>query len=128
MKRRGLRREEEEVEAKRPRHKIAYQPSKRGCALENRKVLPAFNVILMDPNMPTMDGLTTEHIRQINPDVPIIALTSNALRGEKQTYQAKGLNAYAAKPLHRQQLVGLLWSGAPLDPSLAGLGCRQGQI
>ena len=70
----------------------------------------AYNVILMDINMPVMDGLTaTEHIRRINLDVPILALTGNALKGDAETYLAKGMNDYIAKPLHRQQLVDLLW-------------------
>jgi osomolarity two-component system sensor histidine kinase TcsA len=70
----------------------------------------AYNVILMDINMPVMDGLTaTGQIRQFNKDVPIIALTGNALKGDAETYLAKGMNDYVAKPLHRQQLVDILW-------------------
>ncbi|KAJ6105125.1 hypothetical protein N7523_010199 [Penicillium sp. IBT 18751x] len=70
----------------------------------------AYNVILMDINMPVMDGLTaTEQIRQLNIDVPIIALTGNALKGDAETYLAKGMNDYVAKPIHRQQLVEILW-------------------
>ncbi|CAG7919624.1 unnamed protein product [Penicillium olsonii] len=70
----------------------------------------AYNVILMDINMPVMDGLTaTEHIRRMNLDVPILALTGNALKGDAETYLSKGMNDYIAKPLHRQQLVDLLW-------------------
>jgi osomolarity two-component system sensor histidine kinase TcsA len=70
----------------------------------------AYNVILMDINMPVMDGLTaTEHIRRINLDVPILALTGNALKGDAEMYLAKGMSDYIAKPLHRQQLVDLLW-------------------
>lgn len=70
----------------------------------------AYNVILMDINMPVMNGLTaTEHIRKVNVDVPIIALTGNALKGDAETYLAKGMNDYIAKPLYRQQLVDLLW-------------------
>ncbi|KAJ5133086.1 hypothetical protein N7448_001885 [Penicillium atrosanguineum] len=70
----------------------------------------AYNVILMDINMPVMDGLTaTEKIRQLNIDVPIIALTGNALKGDAETYLAKGMNDYVAKPIHRQQLVDVLW-------------------
>ncbi|KAJ5780091.1 hypothetical protein N7457_005251 [Penicillium paradoxum] len=69
-----------------------------------------YNVILMDINMPVMDGLTaTEHIRQMKVDVPILALTGNALKGDAETYLAKGMDDYIAKPLHRQQLVDLLW-------------------
>jgi osomolarity two-component system sensor histidine kinase TcsA len=70
----------------------------------------AYHVILMDINMPVMDGLTaTEQIRQLGVDVPIIALTGNALKGDAETYLAKGMNDYIAKPLHRQQLVDTLW-------------------
>lgn len=70
----------------------------------------AYNVILMDINMPVMDGMqATENIREMKVDVPIIALTGNALKGDAETYLAKGMNDYIAKPLHRQQLVDLLW-------------------
>ncbi|KAJ6118298.1 hypothetical protein N7471_013765 [Penicillium samsonianum] len=69
-----------------------------------------YSVVLMDINMPVMDGLTaTEHIRKMKIDVPIIALTGNALKGDAETYMAKGMNDYIAKPLHRQQLVDMLW-------------------
>ncbi|KAJ5463859.1 hypothetical protein N7475_006994 [Penicillium sp. IBT 31633x] len=70
----------------------------------------AYNVILMDINMPVMDGLTaTEHIRKMKLNVPILALTGNALKGDAEMYLAKGMDDYIAKPLHRQQLVDLLW-------------------
>ncbi|KAJ6014202.1 hypothetical protein N7540_008793 [Penicillium herquei] len=70
----------------------------------------AYNLILMDINMPVMNGMVaTEKIRQMNVDVPIIALTGNALKGDAETYLAKGMDDYIAKPLHRQQLVDLLW-------------------
>ncbi|KAJ5273031.1 hypothetical protein N7478_008156 [Penicillium angulare] len=70
----------------------------------------AYNVILMDINMPVMDGLlATTHIRDMKIDVPIIALTGNALKGDAETYLAMGMNDYIAKPLHRQQLVDMLW-------------------
>ncbi|KAJ5245003.1 CheY-like superfamily [Penicillium chrysogenum] len=70
----------------------------------------AYNVILMDINMPVMDGLAaTAQIRQMNINVPILALTGNALKGDSEIYMAKGMNDYVAKPLHRQQLLELLW-------------------
>jgi osomolarity two-component system sensor histidine kinase TcsA len=69
-----------------------------------------YNVILMDINMPVMDGLAaTEQIRQMKLDVPILALTGNALKGDAEMYLSKGMDDYIAKPLHRQQLVDLLW-------------------
>ncbi|KAJ5805342.1 hypothetical protein N7474_011229 [Penicillium riverlandense] len=70
----------------------------------------AYNLILMDINMPVMDGLeATAQIRLTHNDLPIIALTGNALKGDAETYLAKGMSDYIAKPLHRQQLVELLW-------------------
>lgn len=70
----------------------------------------SYNLILMDISMPVMDGLTaTEHIRRMKVDVPILALTGNALKGDAEAYLAKGMDDYIAKPLHRQQLVDLLW-------------------
>ncbi|XHG08676.1 hypothetical protein AWENTII_011770 [Aspergillus wentii] len=70
----------------------------------------SYNVVLMDINMPVLDGLeATSEIRNLNPDVPIIALTGNALKGDAETYLAKGMNDYIAKPVHRKQLVKLLW-------------------
>lgn len=70
----------------------------------------SYNVILMDINMPVMDGLmATELIRKMKVDVPIIALTGNALKGDAEMYLARGMTDYIAKPLHRQQLVDLLW-------------------
>jgi osomolarity two-component system sensor histidine kinase TcsA len=70
----------------------------------------AYNIILMDINMPVMDGLeATAQIRLVNNEVPIVALTGNALKGDAETYLAKGMSDYIAKPLHRQQLVELLW-------------------
>ncbi|KAJ5319749.1 hypothetical protein PENANT_c026G09899 [Penicillium antarcticum] len=69
-----------------------------------------YNMILMDINMPVMDGLmATELIRKMKVDVPIIALTGNALKGDAEIYLARGMTDYIAKPLHRQQLVDLLW-------------------
>lgn len=70
----------------------------------------SYNVVLMDVNMPVLSGLeATEQIRELHVDVPIIALTGNALKGDAETYLAKGMNDYLAKPIHRQQLLRMLW-------------------
>ncbi|KAL5364710.1 hypothetical protein BJX96DRAFT_168514 [Aspergillus floccosus] len=59
----------------------------------------SFNAVLMDINMPVMDGMeATSQIRRINADVPIIALTGNALKGDAELYLAKGMNDYIGKP------------------------------
>lgn len=74
----------------------------------------SYNTILMDINMPVLDGVeATVAIRKINREVPIIAMTGNALKGDAETYLAQGMNDYIAKPVHRQHLIRVLlkWIG-----------------
>ncbi|KFY32165.1 hypothetical protein V493_00454 [Pseudogymnoascus sp. VKM F-4281 (FW-2241)] len=66
----------------------------------------SYKLILMDINMPVMDGITaTEMIRGMGLDVPIIAMTANALKGDEESYLASGLNDYVAKPVDRKILL-----------------------
>lgn len=70
----------------------------------------SYNVVLMDISMPVLNGLeATSQIRGMGIDVPIIALTANALKGDMETYLAKGMNDYIGKPIHRDQLLQVLW-------------------
>ena len=64
----------------------------------------SFDAILMDIMMPVMDGLTaTKMIRTLNhPDakkIPIIAMTANAFKEDKEKCLAAGMNAHLAKPI-----------------------------
>ncbi|BDD10383.1 hypothetical protein FUAX_28150 [Fulvitalea axinellae] len=72
-----------------------------------------FDVILMDINMPIMDGM--ECARQIrsseDPDVaniPIIAITGNARNYTMEDFKSVGINEYMQKPLDFDQLVELV--------------------
>ena len=68
----------------------------------------AFNVVLMDVQMPVMDGHTaTEHIRKVLGLVglPIIALTAGALSEERRKAQASGMNDLLTKPLDPVSLI-----------------------
>lgn len=74
----------------------------------------AYDAILMDVSMPVMDGLeATTAIREMRNDVPVIAVTGNALKGDYETYIAKGMNDFIAKPIHRKELARVLlkWVG-----------------
>ena len=65
-----------------------------------------FDVILMDMQMPEMDGLqTTEYIRaNIDKNTPIIALTANAVKGERDKCFEAGMNDYVSKPFDPDDL------------------------
>ncbi len=69
----------------------------------------AFDLILMDVMMPEMDGLTaTRNIREMekiqNEHIPIIALTANAIKGDKEECLLAGMDGYVAKPLRVNEL------------------------
>jgi CheY-like chemotaxis protein/two-component sensor histidine kinase len=70
-----------------------------------------FEVILMDCRLPIIDGYeATRQIRCLpgRTDVPIIALTANALQGDRETCLQAGMNDYLAKPFKRNDLQQIL--------------------
>jgi CheY-like chemotaxis protein len=80
-----------------------------------------FDLVLMDCNMPVMDGY--EASRQIRrsgrwPQLPIVALTANAMSEERERCRAAGMSDYLAKPFRREELAALLdlWVPATTVP------------
>jgi PAS domain S-box-containing protein len=67
----------------------------------------AFDIILMDIQMPVMDGIkATQIIRsEINKTIPIIALTANAIKGKEDQFLDGGMNDYIVKPYSELNLV-----------------------
>ncbi|HRK70369.1 MAG TPA: PAS domain S-box protein [Micropepsaceae bacterium] len=63
-----------------------------------------YDLVLMDVQMPVMDGITaTRAIRASNApwrNIPIIALTANAMAGDRENYLALGMNGYVSKPIN----------------------------
>jgi PAS domain S-box-containing protein len=72
------------------------------------------DVVFMDCQMPIMDGYAaTREIRSpgsgvLDPGVPIIAMTANALAGDRERCLAAGMNDYITKPIDQSQLLALL--------------------
>ncbi|NBC82033.1 MAG: response regulator [Bacteroidetes bacterium] len=69
-----------------------------------------YDIILMDIQMPIMDGIiATKKIRELeestNTHTPIIAITANALSGDKETCLAAGMNDYISKPFQVDVLI-----------------------
>jgi CheY-like chemotaxis protein len=77
--------------------------------LEAHKKLP-YDVILMDCQMPLMDGFeASREIRQLSlPQPAIIAVTANALVGERERCLNAGMDDYLSKPFQADQLVAIV--------------------
>ncbi len=83
-------------------------------ALDRLRTAKTFDVILMDCQMPVLDGYeTTRIIRrdnsgQLDPTIPIVALTANAMEDDKEKCIQSGMNYYLAKPFNIDELSAIL--------------------
>lgn len=73
-----------------------------------------FDIIFMDIQMPVLDGIeATQEILDFEEDygqnhIPIIALTANALKGDRERFMGAGMDEYTTKPLVRSEIISLL--------------------
>ncbi len=86
----------------------------------------AYSAILMDCRLPIMDGYeATRQIRMLEgkQQLPIIALTANALQGDREACLDAGMNDYLAKPFKRADLQRILQRWLPPRPSESSQQC-----
>ncbi|MBL8373177.1 response regulator [Accumulibacter sp.] len=103
---------------------VAYRIADNGQIALDRVLHEAFDLVLMDCQMPEMDGFeTTTQIRArqqegvLRQRLPIIALTANAVEGDRERCLAGGMDDYLSKPFTRERLAATLQRWLP--PSAA---------
>jgi signal transduction histidine kinase/CheY-like chemotaxis protein len=80
-----------------------------------------YDVVLMDIQMPGMDGVAATRLLRQHPDpqraaTPVLALTAHAMRGESQRYLEAGFNAYLSKPFREDELFRIIADLLPNRP------------
>jgi CheY-like chemotaxis protein len=99
------------------------------AAMDGREAVDAcaaqkFDLVLMDLQMPHMDGFeATAELRRREAisggHLPIIALTANAMPGDREHCLASGMDGYVSKPMKRPELFQAIASGLELNATLA---------
>jgi len=84
-----------------------------------------YDIVLMDVQMPVLDGLETTRIIRKNPRwdrLPIVAMTAHAMNGDRERCLQAGMNSYVSKPVQPAHLVSVIekllqeWAAAPPPP------------
>ncbi len=114
--------------------RLGYRADVAGNGLEALNALrrQAYDLILMDVQMPEMDGLqATRHIRNEFPSDKqphIIAITANAMQSDREQCLQAGMDDYISKPFEVQELVNALEQSQPQSRKVAEPQSRPSEI
>lgn len=89
-----------------------------------------FDLVLMDMQMPEMDGLEAtaairERERTTGDHIPIIAMTANVMKGDRERCLEAGMDDYLAKPIRPRELYDMIEGTSPARPADATPACEQ---
>ncbi|KIM04824.1 MAG: hypothetical protein KN64_05860 [Sulfurovum sp. AS07-7] len=96
------------------RHSLKVEIANNGLEAFEKVRRKRYDLILMDIQMPVMDGVEATHeiinyeIEEDIPHTPIIALTANALKGDRERFIKEGLDEYLSKPVNNNELIFIL--------------------
>jgi CheY-like chemotaxis protein len=98
---------------------LTYEMVESGASAIMALASSSYDLVLMDIMMPELDGMeTTRRIRMLHgpaAEVPIVALTAKAMKGDRETYLASGMNGYVSKPIRGRELHAALAPFLALD-------------
>ena len=91
---------------------LTYDVVENGAQALKQLAAKDYDLVLMDIMMPELDGVeTTKRIRKMGGEageVPIVALTAHAMKGDREDYLAAGMDGYVSKPIRGRELFGAL--------------------
>ncbi|MBF0309352.1 MAG: response regulator [Magnetococcales bacterium] len=99
---------------------IRVELAENGSQALERVRQERFDLVLMDMQMPVMDGLTaTRLLREEGYTLPVVAMTANVLPGDRNACFAAGMNDWVTKPMEPERLFAVLakWMGVELAVS-----------
>jgi CheY-like chemotaxis protein len=98
---------------------LTYEMVETGASAIMALASNTYDLVLMDIMMPELDGVqTTQRCRLLHgpaAEVPIIALTAKAMKGDREKFLASGMNGYVSKPIRGRELHAALAPFLALD-------------